>query len=799
MRVAVVGCGYVGLSTGATLAYLGHSVTGLDTDEVKVAGLNGGRLPLYEPGLAELLTLAGLRLRFVSDYREAIPGAEVIVIAVGTPALPGGAADLRQFRGAVGAVRQHLGPEARAIVVKSTVPIGATSEVALHGGGGPSVVFCPEFLRAGSALSDSLYPDRIVVGAEDERGLETVKELYRPILDQTFEPPAFLFRPDGLKSVPLLAVSWASAELSKYAANAFLATKISFINEIATLAEKTGADVTDVARAMGLDSRIGDRFLQAGLGWGGSCFGKDTAELLATARANDVTLPIVHAAREVNYAQRSRVVGLLRAELGPLAGRTVALLGLAFKPGTDDLRDAPAMDVAAELLAEGARVRAHDPVAIARARAERPDLGIEYCDSPEEAARGADAVVLATEWPEYLGLDWSRVKAVWPGAGPLVVDGRNALDREDVEGAGLRYRAFGRVSAATVTAGPVGALPGALDEAVAAASDDAPRRGRGNGARPSRRILLTGAAGFIGSSLAERLVADGHEVIGLDNLITGRRSNLAALEGHPRFRLIAHDVCQPFSLTGPLNWVMHFASPASPPKYLRHSLETLCVNSEGTRHLLELARTKGASFFLASTSEVYGDPEVHPQPETYWGRVNPIGPRSVYDESKRYAEALVMEYHRRGLDTRISRIFNTYGPGMDPEDGRVVSNFIRQALHGEPLTIYGDGTQTRSFQYIDDLIEGIVRLMGVDYSEPVNLGNPGEFTVLELEQLVREVTGTASPIVHGPLPEDDPRQRRPDITLAQRLLGWSPRVQLREGLALTSAFFAKEAGCRATL
>jgi len=785
VRVAVVGCGYVGLSTGATLAYLAHSVTCLDTDEGKVAGLKAGRLPLYEPDLAEFLALVGHRLRFVSDYREAIPEAEVIVIAVGTPALPGGAADVRQFRGAVGAVRQHLGPEARAIVVKSTVPIGATREVALSGGGGPSVVFCPEFLREGSAISDSLYPDRIVVGTEDERGLETVKDLYRPILEQTFEPPAFLPRPAGLKSVPLLAVGWASAELSKYAANAFLATKISFINEMATLAEKTGADVTEVARAMGLDSRIGGRFLQAGLGWGGSCFGKDTAALLAMAGANGVSLPIVQAAREVNYSQRSRVVSMIRAELGPLAGRAVALLGLAFKPGTDDLRDAPAMDVAAELLAEGARVRAHDPVAIARAGAERPDLDIEYCDSPEEAARGADAVVLVTEWPEYLELDWSRVKAVWSGVGPIVVDGRNALDRETLERAGFRYRAFGRVSAAERGAVPI-RHDAALDE-VAPASDKpspCPPQGRS----PARRILLTGAAGFIGSSLAERLVADGHEVIGLDNLITGRRSNLAALEGHSRFRLAAHDVCQPFSLTGPLNLVMHFASPASPPKYLRHSLETLRVNSEGTRHLLELARNKGASFFMASTSEVYGDPEVHPQPESYWGRVNPIGPRSVYDESKRYAEALVTQFRSQGLDTRIARIFNTYGPRMDAGDGRVVSNFLCQALRGEPLTIYGDGTQTRSFQYIDDLIEGIVRLMGVDHSGPMNLGNPTETTVAELARLIAELTGSSSPIARQSLPQDDPRRRCPDISLARRLLGWEPHVTLREGLLKTIAY-----------
>lgn len=305
------------------------------------------------------------------------------------------------------------------------------------------------------------------------------------------------------------------------------------------------------------------------------------------------------------------------------------------------------------------------------------------------------------------------------------------------------------------------------------------------------RILLTGAAGFIGSHLADRLLADGHEVIGVDNFVTGKRANIAHLEGHSRFTLIEHDIIQPLQLAEPIDWVMHFASPASPTKYLDHPIETLRVNSEGTYHLLELTRKKGAKFFLASTSEVYGDPQVHPQPETYWGNVNPVGPRAVYDEGKRYAEALVMAYHTHfGLPVRIVRIFNTYGPRMDPEDGRVVSNFITQALRGRPLTVYGDGFQTRSFCYIDDLVEGIVRLMGVDYPGPVNLGNPEEYTVLELARLVKELTRSPSEIVFKPLPQDDPRQRRPDIALAKRLLNWEPKVPVREGLKRSIAYFA---------
>ena len=304
------------------------------------------------------------------------------------------------------------------------------------------------------------------------------------------------------------------------------------------------------------------------------------------------------------------------------------------------------------------------------------------------------------------------------------------------------------------------------------------------------RILLTGAAGFIGSHLADRLLADGHEVIGVDNFATGRPQNLARLLDHPGGTFVEHDASEPIPVAGPLDWVMHFASPASPPRYHALAIETLRVNGEGTRALLDLARCKGASFFLASTSEVYGDPLVHPQPEGYWGNVNSIGPRSVYDEAKRYAEALTMAYARdRGVPVRVIRIFNTYGPRMDPDDGRVVTNFISQALRGEALTVYGDGAQTRSLQYVSDLVEGIVRLMGVCYQRPVNLGNPEEYTISEVATLVMELAGVAGEVVHLPLPEDDPRQRRPDISLARELLGWEPSVSVRDGLSRTIASF----------
>jgi dTDP-glucose 4,6-dehydratase len=304
------------------------------------------------------------------------------------------------------------------------------------------------------------------------------------------------------------------------------------------------------------------------------------------------------------------------------------------------------------------------------------------------------------------------------------------------------------------------------------------------------RVLITGAAGFLGSHLTDRFLGAGHEVVGMDNFATGSPQNIAHLTGNTRFVFHEHNVTNFTYVDGPLDGVLHFASPASPRDYLELPIQTLKVGSLGTHKALGLAKAKKARFLLASTSEVYGDPAVHPQPESYWGNVNPIGPRGVYDEAKRFAEAMTMAYHRyHGVDTRIVRIFNTYGPRMRVHDGRVVSNFIVQALQGAPITVYGAGDQTRSFCYVDDLVDGIVRLFERGTSEPTNLGNPHEFTVRQLAELVVRLTGSKSPIVQEPLPVDDPKVRQPDITRARARLGWEPKVELEEGLKRTVAFF----------
>ena len=302
--------------------------------------------------------------------------------------------------------------------------------------------------------------------------------------------------------------------------------------------------------------------------------------------------------------------------------------------------------------------------------------------------------------------------------------------------------------------------------------------------------VVTGGAGFLGSHLSDRLLAAGHRVIVLDNLLTGNPANIAHLTGNPDFAFINHNVTTFIDLAGPVDYIFHFASPASPIDYLELPIQTLKVGSLGTLNCLGLAKAKHAKFFLASTSECYGDPLQHPQTEEYWGNVNPIGPRGVYDEAKRFAEAMTMAYHRyHGVDTRIVRIFNTYGPRMRLRDGRVVPAFIGQALKGEPLTVFGAGQQTRSFCYCSDLIEGIYRLSQSDYHEPVNIGNPTEFTILEFGKLVLKQTGSQSQIVYKPLPQDDPKQRRPDITKARKLLSWEPKVSLEVGLAKTIDYF----------
>ena len=305
----------------------------------------------------------------------------------------------------------------------------------------------------------------------------------------------------------------------------------------------------------------------------------------------------------------------------------------------------------------------------------------------------------------------------------------------------------------------------------------------------SSTVLVTGAAGFLGSHLCDALLAEGREVVGVDNLSTGNLANLRHLEREPRFRFEEGDICEPFDV-GPVGYVLNLASPASPVDYMRLGIETLRVGSAGTLNTLELARRYNAGYLHASTSECYGDPDVHPQVETYWGRVNPIGPRSVYDEAKRFSEAAVSAYRRyHGVNTHLVRIFNTYGPRLQANDGRVISNLMMQALRGEPLTVYGDGSQTRSFCYVSDLIDGIVRLSKSDEHDPVNIGNPTEFTILECAAEVKRLVGSQSEIVFKPLPRDDPKQRQPDISKAKALLGWAPKVPLREGLTLSLDYF----------
>jgi UDPglucose 6-dehydrogenase len=453
LRVCIVGTGYVGLTNAVALAYLGNQVTCLDVEAAKIASLSAGKIPIFEPHLDELLVAARSRLTFTTSYAEAIPNADVVFIAVGTPTGEGGAPDLRYLESAARAVGEHLGDGFTVIVNKSTVPIGSANWVdalvrdayeaksKVSSDGRFAVASNPEFLREGSALNDTLYPDRTVIGADDKKALDVLTGLYRPVTEQTFTPPPYLLRPEGLAAVPLITTDRASAELIKYAANAFLSLKISFVNEIAELAERVGADVSQISRGIGSDARIGKSFLQAGIGWGGSCFGKDTAALVATGHEYGLGMPIVRAARTVNERQRERVTEKLLAELKILKGRTVGLLGLAFKPFTDDLRDAPALDIARRLLERGAKVKVHDPVAAARVKSDGK-LAVEFCESGQEVAIGADALVLTTEWPEYHKLPWDVMAKSMRTA--LLLDGRNALDREKLTLAGFRYIGMGK-------------------------------------------------------------------------------------------------------------------------------------------------------------------------------------------------------------------------------------------------------------------------------------------------------------------------------------------------------------------
>lgn len=463
MEICVIGAGYVGLVTSACLAYLGNQVTAVEANPERLGSLAKGIVPFFEPGLQDFVknTADSGFLNFTDNLEAAVKRADIIFIAVGTPSLPNGEPDLSQVMVVARAIGGALdGSKRRIIVNKSTVPVGSGNWVEMLVSQGVqnsqpvparaarpespsfSVVSNPEFLREGSAIADSFYPDRIVVGASDDGSVALMKNLYKPIINQSFETPAFLPRPEGLKSVPFVVTDLASAELIKYSANAFLAMKISFANEIAGLCEKVGADVKQVAQGIGLDYRIGKAFLNAGVGWGGSCFGKDVSALMQVAKEYSYPTSLLEATVAVNERQRLVVIKKLQEELKILKGRTVGLLGLSFKPDTDDLRDAPALTIAYQLLKMGASVKAYDPVSNDRCKTLHPNLDIVYCDSVDSLCADCDALVLVTEWNEFKKIDWKEVsKAMrWP----LLIDGRNVISEEEVVQAGMTYRGVGR-------------------------------------------------------------------------------------------------------------------------------------------------------------------------------------------------------------------------------------------------------------------------------------------------------------------------------------------------------------------
>lgn len=458
MRVTVFGAGYVGLVTGAVLADLGHTVTVIEVVADKVERIMAGRSPIYEHALEPMLrrVLDAGRFAATTEAGPAVAEAEVIFIAVGTPPLATGEADLRYVRQAALAIGSHLDPGVRPVVVnKATVPIGSANLVEVwiedgyqevHGGrphdGLYAVASNPEFLREGTAIHDTLYPERIVLGADEAWALERLEGLYQPILGQSFDPPEDVPRPEGLAQVPLVTTDRISAEMIKYAANAFLATKISFANEIANISERVGADVTEVMRGVGLDSRIGPKFLAAGVGWGGSCFGKDLAALIYTAEEYGYTPSLLKASVEVNRTQRHLLVSRLQDVCKTIKGRRIAVWGLAFKPGTDDLRDAPALTVIDDLLRLGARVQVYDPVAMPTLQRDRPELDVHYAGAPLDALDGADALMLLTEWPEFRAIALKTVAAHL--ARPVVIDGRNLWSPAEAQAAGVAYRGVGR-------------------------------------------------------------------------------------------------------------------------------------------------------------------------------------------------------------------------------------------------------------------------------------------------------------------------------------------------------------------
>jgi UDPglucose 6-dehydrogenase len=452
LKIMIVGTGYVGLTTGLALGYLGHEVTCVDKNTEIIDKLERGISTIYEPGLEELLQENSRTVIFTRDLLQALPQTDIVIIAVGTPAKENGDTDLSFVEAVAREIGKSMDNKRPPVIInKSTVPVGTARRVETVvreelekrcANCDFSVASNPEFLREGAALHDTFYPDRIVVGATDMRALNLVRQMYAPILEQTFTPPQAVPRPEGYGLPALVTTSPTSAELIKYTANAFLATKISFINEFSTIADKVGADIVEVAKGIGLDKRIGSGFLAAGVGWGGSCFPKDVRSILYTGSQYGCEMPLVQAALEVNRRQKMKVIEKLQQTLKVIRGSTVGLLGLAFKPNTDDIRESPAIDVIRELLEMGARVKVYDPVAMEKYKLTYPEQQIVYCQAAGDAARDSDALVVLTDWDQFLHLPWAEIGAVMKNK--ILIDGRNMLNREQLQQAGFTYSGIGR-------------------------------------------------------------------------------------------------------------------------------------------------------------------------------------------------------------------------------------------------------------------------------------------------------------------------------------------------------------------
>ena len=770
MNVAIVGTGYVGLVAGVCFADAGHNVWGIDRDEKKIAALKRMEIPIYEPGLSDVFERAAARLTFSTNLADAVQNCDVIFVAVGTPEREDGSADMGPTMAVVEAVARAA-KSPKFLVLKSTVPVGTASKVRAKLKEVTSVeievVSNPEFLKEGAAVEDFLKPDRVVIGCQSAKAEAIMRELYDPFVKN---------------GNPILFMDNVSAEMTKYAANAFLSVKISFINELALLADELGADINDVRRGFTSDSRINPAFFYPGVGFGGSCFPKDVKALIHSGREVGITMQVVESADVVNDRQKlilfERIQNYFTSRGESLEGKRIAMWGLAFKPRTDDVREAPAMYIIEKLVDAGATVVGFDPVAMETAKAgfTRPFIP---ATSAMEAAKDADALAIVTEWNEFRTPDLKALKSALKN--PAIFDGRNVLDPIKASAAGFDYFCIGRQARSHT------ALNGSDTTGVAKAKKSA---------------LVAGAAGFVGSHLVDALLADGYHVVGIDNFITGREENLRPALSNPAFRFVKHDIRVPVQSAlktlgleikpGLFDEIYNLASPASPVDFDKIPLTILETASAGHRAILDLARDVNAVCLFASSSEVYGDAEVHPQVESYFGNVNTVGHRSCYDEAKRYGESLSVAHAKEfGTKVRMARIFNTYGPRMRPTDGRIIPNFFMQAMQNRPLTVYGEGTQTRSFCFVSDLVAGLMALARSQESRPTNLGNPIERSVAEIAKTILQLTNSQAGITHLPLPENDPKVRRPNIERANGF-GWKPRVSLEDGLKASYEYFQQQ-------